>query len=164
VVGVVLAGIVAMVVSTGPFDWWASMIGLTLLAVLWGYAHAPTSRQESVGLAAAVTLALIYTVGAPLEIWFGARISGDGQSGDVVLVMWLVLTALIYGLLELNRAQRGVGPPPAAGEVGADKLPDSAKAVGTPAPKTMGTPRSGRKRPAGAPPGADIGRGHGTTD
>lgn len=100
-----------MVVSTGPFDWWASMIGLTLLAVLWGYAHEPTSRQESVGLSAAIALAVVYTVGAPLEIWFDAGISGDGENGDIVLVMWLVMTAVTCGILEARRARRGVAQP-----------------------------------------------------
>lgn len=105
-----LAGIVAMVVSPGPFDWWASMIGLTLLAVLWGYAHEPTSLPESVGLAAAIALSIIWTIGAPLELWFDARISGDGQNGDAVFVMWLVATAVTCVLLEVRRSRRGVAP------------------------------------------------------
>jgi hypothetical protein len=103
VVGVVLAAVVAMAVATGPFDWWATMVGLTLLAVLWGYAHEPASRAESVGLAAAIALAVIYTIGAPIERLFDTRISGENESGDVVLGIWAVGTVVAFGWLELRR-------------------------------------------------------------
>jgi hypothetical protein len=105
VVGVVIAGVVAMVVSPGRFDWWATMVGLTLVAVLWGYAHEPRSRHESAGLAAAITLALVYTAGAPIERWIGARISGEGESGDAVLVLWAIVAILTWAVLEMRGAR-----------------------------------------------------------
>ena len=67
VVGVVLAGVLTSIVVPGPYDFGSTMIGLVLLATLYGYGEPPTDRREAVGFAAAVGICLLLVFGVLLD-------------------------------------------------------------------------------------------------
>lgn len=63
VVGVVVAGVLASIVVPGPYDFGSTMIGLTLLAVLFSYGDLPISAREAIGFSAAVSLSMLLAIG-----------------------------------------------------------------------------------------------------
>ena len=71
VVGVVIAGVLASFVIPGPFDWGSLLIGLLLLAVLFGYADVPAKdhKRRAVAGAAAVGFCLLLVTGALVDQW-----------------------------------------------------------------------------------------------
>jgi hypothetical protein len=71
VIGVVIAGVLSSFVIPGPFDWGSFLIGVLLLAVLFGYADVPEHRgdRRAVAGAAAVGFCLLLMTGAVLDQW-----------------------------------------------------------------------------------------------
>lgn len=82
VVGVVVAGVLASYIVPGPYNLGSTMLGLILIAILFGYGELPTERREAVGYAAACGFAVLLTAGAMLDWALDDRLSGwrDGQT------------------------------------------------------------------------------------
>jgi hypothetical protein len=120
VVGVVLAGVLASIVVPGPYDFGATMIGLTLLAVLYGYGTTPTDQREAVGLSAAVGICLLLVFGVLLDRvinlsdWQTRQKLDDYEpwwnGGWRSLLVWAVFTALNY-VYWYRWLSRRTGPP-----------------------------------------------------
>jgi hypothetical protein len=119
VVGVVVAGVLASVVIPGPYSFGSTMVGGTLLFVLFGYGELPhpTAVREAVGFAAAVAFAALLTFGFVADA-VDLRISGwdEGETirlyeeevqewtdGWPVLTAWALLFLAVNAVLYLRR-------------------------------------------------------------
>jgi hypothetical protein len=124
VVGVVVAGVLASVVTPGPYNYGSTMIGVTLLAVLFGYGELPTAAREGVGFAAAIAFSLLLTLGVVLDALFDGQISGwpNGRStvtneslpqrfadGWQALLAWLAFFSTAYVVCAAKQAWRPLG-------------------------------------------------------
>jgi uncharacterized membrane protein YccC len=94
VVGVGIAAVVSMVISPSPYDWWSTMIGLALLAVLVGFAQRPASLREMAGVSAVAALVILQILGRPIEQFLDYRFSGR-TSGSIALRIWALLWLLL---------------------------------------------------------------------
>jgi uncharacterized membrane protein YccC len=94
VVGVGIAAVISMVISPSPYDWWSTMIGLALLAVLVGFAQRPASSREMAGISAVAALVILQILGRPIEQFLHYRFSGT-TSGSVALGIWSGLWLLL---------------------------------------------------------------------
>jgi hypothetical protein len=74
--GVVIAGVIAVVVVPGPWDWGAIMVGGVLLAILFGYGQWPDRLLPAIGGCAAVAITGLLIVAYPIDL-----ISDGGLSG-----------------------------------------------------------------------------------
>jgi hypothetical protein len=107
-IGVAVAAVVAMALSPEPYDWWSTMIGIALLAVLVGYGHWPLSWREAVGFFAVVGLVVLYIIGRPIESWLDFKFSGETDEGvprpgDWALAIWAglaVMGIVVWALAE----------------------------------------------------------------
>src|SRR5215217_2149653 len=61
--GIALAGVIALIVGEGPFDYWGTVIGCTLLLILVAYDTPTTSRRRQLAFAAVYALCLVLTFG-----------------------------------------------------------------------------------------------------
>ena len=65
--GVALAGVIALIVGEGPFDYWGTVIGCTLLLILVAY-DTPTERlRQQLACGAVYTLCLVLIFGFVLN-------------------------------------------------------------------------------------------------
>lgn len=120
VVGVVIAGVLASFVVTGPYAWDTTLLGLLLLSLLAGYGHLPRTRGQLFALSAALGFVLLFVLGRFIDVWLAEngrtwltdwpvdggveRESYDKPSpsgGDRTLAVWLVLSLLSLGTLRL---------------------------------------------------------------
>jgi len=88
VVGVVIAGVLAIVLLPGPYDFGSTMIGAVLLAVLVGYGTWPHRPREAVGFAAAAALTLVLLLGLPLDRMFNFTDWPPGKTRDSYAPWW----------------------------------------------------------------------------
>ena len=127
VVGVVVAGVLASIVVPGPYDFGSTMIGLTLLAVLFGYGDAPDSVREAIGFSAAVSICLLLVIGVFLDRFL--NVSGwptpndESQrwtldqatpwwtNGFTGLLVWATLGLLTFASWVVWRRRREAGKP-----------------------------------------------------
>jgi hypothetical protein len=115
-IGVAVAAVVAMALSPAPYDWWSTMIGTALLAVLVGHGHWPLSWREAIGFFAVVALVVLYIIGRPIESWLDFKFSGatdDGvpRPGDWALTIWAAIAVLgvaVWALIERFDLRRRV--------------------------------------------------------
>lgn len=70
--GTALAGVLAVMMEKGPYDWLNLVVGLTLLLIIFGYErdHFRTTRQ-SVALAAVCALCSLLIFGVLIEFYLG---------------------------------------------------------------------------------------------
>ncbi|HEY9402975.1 MAG TPA: hypothetical protein VIQ24_09790 [Pyrinomonadaceae bacterium] len=101
--GAVLAGVVAVFLQKGPYDWLNGIVSITLLAVIVGY---ETDRYrtwcQSVALAAVCAFCMLLLLGLILELDFGGGSlegiiddKGERESrvkSEQLAVAWPILT------------------------------------------------------------------------
>jgi hypothetical protein len=114
VVGVVVAGVLASVVVPGPYSFGSTLIGLTLLCVLFGYGEPPreTAWKEAIGYCGALAFALLLTLGflseaagASFSSWTGPqegiadyeKLTQTWKDGLPALSAWAGFFAICYG-------------------------------------------------------------------
>lgn len=105
--GAVLAGVVAVFLQKGAFDWLEGIVSITLLAVIVGYeAERYRTKLQSFALAAVCGFCTLLLLGLILELLFGKGSLGgiidDGGEIDSrvkskqLAVAWLILTPVWY--------------------------------------------------------------------
>lgn len=110
------AGAISLVTESGPYDWFAGIIGLTLLAVIWAYEWVrERTWQQRLALAMCSAFISMLVLGVVLEISYsGIELDGicpptglpytfdcpvDGDSAvpePFLLCFWPLLTAIYF--------------------------------------------------------------------
>jgi hypothetical protein len=129
VIGVVVAGVLASAIVPGPYSLGSTLVGVTLLGLLFGYCDLPhpAALREAIGFAAAVAFALLLTFGFVAEAlgwhisgWkphstinhYESRVGQDWTDGGLALMAWfgLFVVVLLLLLVRLVAYLRRIAP------------------------------------------------------
>ncbi len=97
--GVALAGAISVAAADGNFDLWDSIVGVSLLVILWAFDHHPDgSWKVGFAFASVYGLCWVITVGVVID----AAIEPDSSQPPYTLeallsiAVWTVFTVAIY--------------------------------------------------------------------
>jgi hypothetical protein len=115
--GATLAGVLAVLVPEGPFDWTGPVVGITLLALIYAYIwRGRRTRAQSVAVAAVVAFCSLLIFGVFLELICGhGHLSGHLREDTHkvesnveswwLATIWLIVT-VICALVDRSHQKR----------------------------------------------------------